>query len=34
LATIIRGQLIMSDGEIVTPSAGEPLRFLETLPHS
>ncbi len=31
LATIIRGQLVMSDGEIVTPSAGEPMRFLETL---
>lgn len=31
MATIIRGQTIMRDGEVVTPSAGEPLRFLETL---
>ncbi len=31
LATIIRGQLVMSDGEITTPSAGQPMRFLETL---
>ena len=31
LATIIRGQVVMRDGELVTPSAGEPLRFLETL---
>jgi len=31
MATIIRGQLIMSDGELVTPGAGEPMRFLETM---
>ena len=31
LATIIRGRLVMSDGEIVTPGAGEPIRFLETM---
>lgn len=31
MATIIRGLLVMSDGEIVTPHAGEPIRFLETL---
>lgn len=31
MATIIRGQVVMSDGEIVTPGAGVPLRFLETL---
>lgn len=31
LATIIRGRLIMQEGQIVTPSAGEPIRFLEAL---
>jgi dihydroorotase len=31
MATIIRGRLVMSDGEIVAPGAGEPMRFLETL---
>ena len=31
MATIIRGMLVMKDGEVVTPSAGEPMRFLETL---
>ncbi len=31
LATIIRGQLVMSDGELVTPSQGQPIRFLETM---
>lgn len=31
MATIIRGQLVMNEGEIVTPSAGEAMRFLETL---
>lgn len=31
MATIIRGLLVMKDGELVTPGAGEPLRFLETL---
>ena len=31
MATIIRGQIVMRDGELTTPSAGEPLRFLETL---
>jgi dihydroorotase len=31
VATIIRGLLVMKDGEIVTPGAGAPLRFLETL---
>jgi len=28
-ATIVRGQVVMQDGEIVTPGAGAPLRFLE-----
>lgn len=31
MATIIRGQVVMSDGEVVTPSQGEPMRFLETM---
>lgn len=31
MATIIRGQLVMKEGEIVTPSVGEPMRFLEAL---
>jgi len=31
MATIIRGRVVMRDGEIVAPSLGEPVRFLETL---
>ncbi len=31
MATIIRGALVMQDGEIVTPVAGAPVQFLETL---
>ncbi len=31
MATIIRGRLVMQDGEIVAPSLGEPVRFGETL---
>lgn len=31
VGTIVRGMLVMKDGEIVTPGAGAPLRFLETL---
>ncbi len=31
MATIIRGRIIMRDGEIVTPGEGAPLRFWETL---
>jgi dihydroorotase len=30
-ATIIRGRVVMRDDEIVAPSLGEPVRFLETL---
>jgi dihydroorotase len=30
-ATIVRGQAVMRDGEIVTPSVGAPMRFLEAL---
>jgi dihydroorotase len=31
LATIVRGRVVMREDEIVTPHAGEPVRFLETL---
>jgi len=31
MATITRGRVVMRDGEITTPSVGEPIRFLETL---
>jgi dihydroorotase len=31
MATIIRGIVVMQDGELATPSIGEPMRFLETL---
>jgi dihydroorotase len=31
MATIIRGQIVMRDGEVTTPSAGAPLRFSEAL---
>jgi dihydroorotase len=31
MATIIRGQVVMRDGEVTAPSLGEPVRFLETL---
>lgn len=31
MATIIRGLAVMRDGQVTTPSAGAPLRFLETL---
>jgi dihydroorotase len=31
MATIIRGQIVMRDGELTMPSAGVPVRFLETL---
>ncbi|MGD0192020.1 MAG: dihydroorotase [Rhizomicrobium sp.] len=34
LATIIRGQIVMRDGALVTPHAGVPVRFVETLPPS
>lgn len=32
MATIIRGAFVMRDGELTKPSAGKPVRFLETLP--
>jgi dihydroorotase len=31
MATIIRGRVVMRDDEIVAPSLGQPVRFLETL---
>ena len=31
MATVIRGRIIMRDGVLVTPGAGEPVRFQETL---
>lgn len=31
MATIVRGQMVMSDGQIVAGGAGAPMRFLETL---
>jgi dihydroorotase len=34
MATIIRGRVVMREGEVVTPHIGEPARFLETLPAS
>ncbi|MGA0608140.1 dihydroorotase [Phenylobacterium sp. VNQ135] len=33
MATIIRGRVVMRDGEIVAPSLGQPVRFAETLDH-
>jgi dihydroorotase len=32
MATIIRGSVVMRDGEVVAPSQGRPIRFLEALP--
>jgi len=31
VATVLRGGLVMRDGEIVAPARGEPVRFVETL---
>ncbi|HZZ88797.1 MAG TPA: dihydroorotase [Caulobacteraceae bacterium] len=31
MATIIRGQVVMRDGDIAAPSLGQPIRFLENL---
>ena len=31
MATIVRGRVVMMDGQIVTPAIGAPMRFLETL---
>ncbi|MEO1239693.1 MAG: dihydroorotase [Pseudomonadota bacterium] len=32
VGTVVRGQKVMWDGEIVTPSIGKPMRFLAALP--
>ena len=32
LGTIVRGQVVMRDGEITSPPAGKPARFLEAIP--
>ena len=34
VGTIIRGKTVMWQGEIVTPSTGEPIEFLECLHHT
>jgi dihydroorotase len=31
VGTFVRGQRVMWQGEVTTPSTGEPVRFLETL---
>ena len=31
MATVIRGQLVMRDGELVASGQGQPMRFLENL---
>ncbi len=31
IATILRGRVVVKDGEIIGPPSGEPVRFLETL---
>jgi dihydroorotase len=31
MATIIRGQVVMRDGELAAPGRGRPMRFLENL---
>jgi len=33
MATIIRGQVVMREGEITAPHRGQPVRFAETLAH-
>jgi dihydroorotase len=30
MATLVRGRIVMQDGELTAPGAGEPMRFLET----
>ena len=31
IATIVRGRMVMRDGEVTAPHLGQPVRFLETL---
>jgi dihydroorotase len=33
IATVVRGHVIMREGELTAPSLGEPIRFQETLPN-
>jgi dihydroorotase len=33
VGTIIRGRSVMRDGELVASGKGEPVRFMEALPH-
>ncbi|MEE8535573.1 MAG: dihydroorotase, partial [Kiloniellales bacterium] len=32
MATVIRGRIVMRDGELIGPPAGRPVRFVDTLP--
>ena len=32
MATVVRGRVVMRDGEVLAPGTGRPARFLETLP--
>jgi dihydroorotase len=32
VGTVVRGAMVMWQGELVTPSSGQPMRFLEALP--
>jgi dihydroorotase len=33
VATFVRGTMVMCDDALVAPGTGEPVRFVETLPH-
>lgn len=34
VATFVRGAMVMCDDQLVAPGRGEPVRFIETLPHA
>ncbi|MFT3723808.1 MAG: dihydroorotase [Hyphomonadaceae bacterium] len=34
IATFVRGTLVMMEGALVAPGSGEPVKFVETLPHA
>lgn len=34
IATFVRGTLVMMEGALVAPGKGEPVKFIETLPHA
>jgi dihydroorotase len=34
IATFVRGTLVMMEGALVAPGRGEPVKFVETLPHA